>query len=95
MATATKPKKAKPPKASARKDNPVNVQYEALAKSEIKKAMTARGADWDALANNLHALGVEISSKGLENKISRGGFSAAFMLQCLEALEMNFAVLKR
>lgn len=103
MATASKPKRQKkkkaaanlPPTAASRKSNPVNIEYEAKAKSMIKHAMSERGADWEALMDNLHALGVEISAKGLENKISRGGFSAGFMLQCMEALEMNVPILKR
>jgi len=95
MATATKPKKKAPPKAAARKDNPVNVEYEGKAKSMIKHAMTERGADWASLTEALNALGVQISEKGLENKISRGGFSTAFALQCMEALEINLLISKR
>ncbi|WP_375593587.1 DUF6471 domain-containing protein [Algihabitans albus] len=95
MATTTKAKKTKPPKPSARKDNPVNVEYEKKAKELVKYAMSQRSADWEALANNLNALGVEITPRGLENKISRGGFSAAFALQCMEALEINLAALPR
>ncbi|MFN4185161.1 MAG: DUF6471 domain-containing protein [Hyphomonas sp.] len=34
-------------------------------------------------------MGIEVSARGLENKISRGGFSAAFLLQCSEALKVN------
>lgn len=95
MATAAKSKKSAPPKPSARKDNPVNAQYENEAKLAIKYGMSLRKADYAALAANLNALGVEISVKGLENKISRGGFSAAFFLQCMEALELNLTPAKR
>lgn len=95
MAAPTKPKKKKPPKAAPRKDNPVNAEYESQAKAALKYALTLRNADYSALAANLNAIGVEISAKGLENKISRGGFSAAFFLQCMEALELNLTPAKR
>jgi len=40
-------------------------------------------------------LGVEISAGGVANKISRGGFGAAFLLQCMEALGINLAPLPK
>ena len=97
MATVTQGKKQKaaPPKASGRKDNPVNVEFEDQAKKLLKYAMAQRKADYAALSEGLAAMGVEISVKGLENKISRGGFSAAFFLQCMEAMEINVATLPR
>lgn len=95
MATATLSKRPKPPKAEARKDNPVNAEYEDRAKKLLKYAMSQRGVDYAGLTDRLAALGVEISAKGLENKISRGGFSSAFLLQCMEALDINLAALPR
>lgn len=41
------------------------------------------------LTERLAAIGVEMSAGGVANKISRGGFSAAFLFQCLEALEVS------
>lgn len=95
MATLTKSKKSKPPKPSARKDDPVNAEYEDKAKALIKFAMSQRGVDFDGLAEHLASIGVTISPGGLANKISRGGFSSAFLLQCLEALDINVATLPR
>jgi hypothetical protein len=40
-------------------------------------------------------MGVEISAGGLANKISRGGFGGAFLLQCMEALDINLVALPR
>lgn len=78
--------KTLPPKPTPRKDNPINAEYEKKAQQMIRDAM--RGADVTIaeLAERLNAMGVEISSGGMANKISRGGFSAAFLLQCLDAL---------
>jgi len=95
MATLTKPKKSKPPKPSARKDDPINTEYEEKAKALIKFAMSQRNADFEALAEHLASMGVFISPGGLANKISRGGFSSAFLLQCMEALDINVATLPR
>jgi hypothetical protein len=38
------------------------------------------------LAEKLATLGVVENERNLNNKISRGGFTAAFLLQCLEAV---------
>jgi hypothetical protein len=95
MASLTKTKKVPPPKPSARKDDPVNAEYEEKAKALIKFAMSQRGVDFEGLAEHLASLGVSISPGGIANKISRGGFSTAFLLQCMEALDINVATLPR
>lgn len=51
--------------------------------------LSETGNDYEALAAKLNAMGIEISARGLENKISRGGFSAAFLLQCATALGVS------
>lgn len=57
--------------------------------------MAQKGVGVDELAERLNAMGVEISPGGLANKISRGGFGSAFLLQCMEALEVNIVTLPR
>ena len=37
-------------------------------------------------ASKLADIGVQESERKLNNKISRGGFTAAFLIQCLEAI---------
>lgn len=91
----TKSKKSKPPKPSARKDDPINAEYEEKAKALVKFAMSQRNVDFEALAEHLATMGIPISPGGLANKISRGGFSAAFLLECMEALDINVATLPR
>lgn len=39
------------------------------------------------LAERLAKIGVTETERNLNNKISRGGFSAAFLLQCMLAIE--------
>lgn len=87
MAVKTKPKRPLPPPPEARKALAINVQYEERAKAMIRAMLADTGNDYEALAVKLNAMGVEISARGLENKISRGGFSAAFLLQCTDALK--------
>jgi hypothetical protein len=68
------------------KDKAVTQEYEGRAKRAVREAMKAAGVTYPELGARLRRLGVEITDAALENKISRGGFSAAFYLQCLDAL---------
>ena len=97
MTTATKSRHelAKPPKPERRKTIPVNAEYEEKAKALLRFAMSQRGVGPDELAERLTRIGVEISAGGVANKISRGGFSSMFLLQCMDALEINLAALPR
>lgn len=78
-----------PPKPTARKASPVNAEYEDRAKDMVREAMKAQGVTVDQLTERLKAIGVDMSSGGVANKISRGGFSSAFLLQCMDALEVE------
>jgi uncharacterized protein DUF6471 len=42
--------------------------------------------NYDGLAEKLAAIGVRESARNLSNKISRGGFTAGFFIQCLTAI---------
>lgn len=97
MATATKsrPKAKKPPKPEPRKEIPVNSEYEDRAKSLLRFAMSQRGVGVEELAERLNNMGIEISAGGVANKISRGGFSSMFLMQCMDALEINLVTLPR
>ena len=73
--------------AATRKDDPINQEYEERAKNLLKGELKKRGvtyADRAALLGD--KLGVHETDRNLNNKISRGGFSAAFLLQCLSAI---------
>ena len=86
MPVKSKPKASPPPKPEARKALPINAEYENKAKTLLRSRLAETGSDYEMLALKLNSMGIEISARGLENKISRGGFSAAFLLQCLDAL---------
>lgn len=69
-----------------RKADPVNQEYETLAKNLLKGELKRRGVTYAQLAEKLGEIGVQENERNLNNKISRGGFSAAFLLQCLKAI---------
>jgi hypothetical protein len=53
-----------------------------LLKAELKR----RNVSYKMLAQKLAALGVHETEQNIANKISRGGFSAVFLVQCLDAI---------
>jgi hypothetical protein len=57
-------------------------EAKALLKAELKR----RNVGYRELADKLTAMGIPESERNIANKISRGGFTAAFFLQCLEAV---------
>ena len=69
-----------------RKADPVNVEYETRAKNLLKGELKRRGITYAQLAEKLAEIGVTENERNLNNKISRGGFTAAFLLQCLESI---------
>ena len=52
-----------------------------LLKAELKR----RNVTYKDLSARLDAMGIHETAPNLNNKISRGGFSAVFLLQCLAA----------
>lgn len=91
MSTATMTKRPNPPTPEARKDKPINAEFEDRAKDLLREAMRDQGVTVKELHERLTAIGVDISAGGMANKISRGGFSAAFMLQCMDALGIKLS----
>lgn len=69
-----------------RKDDPINAEFEARAKNLLKAELKLRGVTYARLAELLSERGVQENERNLNNKISRGGFSAAFLILCLESI---------
>lgn len=59
------------------------------AKNILKAELKRRGVTYRGLSERLSAMGIHETERNLNNKISRGGFSAAFFLQCLEAIDCH------
>ena len=68
------------------KDNPATVEFETKAKNLLKGELKRKGVTYAQLAEKLGAMGIHETERNLNNKISRGGFTAAFLLQCLTAI---------
>ncbi len=68
------------------KSDPTTVEFETRAKNLLKAELKRKGVTYAQLAEKLATVGVTENERNLNNKISRGGFSAAFLLQCLEAI---------
>jgi len=52
----------------------------------LKGELARRNLGYRDLAQRLEALGIHENERNSANKISRGGFSAAFFVQCLRAV---------
>lgn len=76
-----------PHKAKPRKFDPVTVQFEEMAKNVLKGELKRRGVTYAQLAEKLAQIGVHETERNLNNKISRGGFTAAFLLQVMVAID--------
>ena len=71
----------------AGKSDPMTVEYETKAKNLLKGALKGKGVTYAQLSERLGAMGIHETERNLTNKISRGGFTAAFLIQCLTAIE--------
>jgi hypothetical protein len=76
-----------PPKVEPWKDKPLTIEYEMRAKNLLRGELKRRGITTAQLVEKLAAIGVQENERNLNNKISRGGFSAAFLLQCMVAID--------
>jgi len=60
--------------------------WNAEAKGILKAEITRRHLTYAGVVEKLAAIGIVENEANLRNKISRGGFSAAFFIQCLTAI---------
>jgi hypothetical protein len=63
-----------------------DVDWVAKTKGLLRGEMVKRGVSYAQLVEKLAAIGVKDSEANLRNKISRGGFTGAFLIQCLVAM---------
>lgn len=60
--------------------------WQAQVKGMLKGELKRRHVTYSALAENLNNLGIYETEANIANKISRGAFTAVFMIQCLTAI---------
>jgi Domain of unknown function (DUF6471) len=63
--------------------------WQAQAKGIIRGELKRRNLSYRDLADRLAAVGVKDTERNISNKIARGGFTAVFFLQCMEAIGVN------
>ena len=68
---------------------PERTNWEDKARGIIRGEMGRQNVSYGQLVERLKAVGVKEDERNLRNKISRGKFTAAFMLACLEALGLS------
>ena len=60
--------------------------WQAKARNLVKGQLKLRGITYRKLVGLLDKIGVKETEQNIANKLSRGGFSAVFLLQVLEAI---------
>lgn len=64
----------------------VDKDWQERTKGILKAELKRKGLSYRDLAERLTAMGVPESETNIKNKISRGGFTAVFFIQCLQAI---------
>ena len=60
--------------------------WQGLVKGMLKAEVKRRNMTYEQLSGKLAEIGVHETPTNLRTKISRGGFSAVFLVQCLRAI---------
>lgn len=63
-----------------------DVDWQARVKGILKAELSRRGVSYRDLAAALGEIGIKESERNLANKISRGSFTAVFLIQCLTVI---------
>lgn len=61
--------------------------WQAKARNLIKGQIKLRGFSYKEVVERLEKIGVKETEQNIANKLSRGGFSAVFLLQVMKAIE--------
>jgi hypothetical protein len=63
-----------------------NAEWDARVKGMLKAELKRKNVSYAQLVEKLDAIGVKESEPNVRNKLSRGKFTAVFLVQCLEAI---------
>ena len=63
-----------------------DTEWQARVKGLLKAELKRRNVSYKELASRLEAVGIQETERNINNKISRGGFTAVFFVQCLVAI---------
>ena len=67
----------------------VDKDWQDKVKGMLKAELKRRNLSYKDLAEKLAEIGVKDTESNIKNKISRGGFTAVFFVQCLRAIEVR------
>jgi hypothetical protein len=65
---------------------PEHDEWEIKAANILKAELKRKGVTYAQLVEKLAVVGISEKEVNVRNKLSRGKFSAAFLLQCLQAV---------
>lgn len=65
---------------------PDQSEWEKQAANLLKSELKRKGVTYAELVERLAVIGINEKEVNIANKLSRGKFSAAFMLQCLNSI---------
>ena len=65
---------------------PTQTEWEQQAANLLKAELKRKGVTYAQLVERLANIGISEKEANVANKLSRGKFSAAFLLQCLSAI---------
>ncbi|MEQ8399487.1 MAG: DUF6471 domain-containing protein [Roseitalea porphyridii] len=68
---------------------PTQTEWETMAANLLKAELKRKGVTYAQLVEKLAEIGVAEREVNVRNKLSRGKFTAAFFLQCLQAIEVH------
>ena len=68
---------------------PTEDDYADRAKRLLRAVMVRKGVSYDGMAERLTMLGIPDTAVNLRNKVSRGKFTAAFLLAVCDALDVT------
>ncbi len=63
-----------------------DTEWQARVKNILKAELKRKNVGYRQLAERLEEIGIHESERNINNKISRGGFTAVFFMQCLMAI---------
>lgn len=64
--------------------------WEEKAANLLKAELKRKGVTYSQLVEKLAAIGVDEKEVNVRNKLSRGKFTAAWLLQCLSVIEADY-----
>lgn len=65
---------------------PERTDWEARVSNMLKAELKRQGVTYGQLTERLAEMGVDEKEVNIRNKLSRGKFTAVFLIQCLEAI---------